>query len=355
MAGRPPPDYDASNGRRASQPYGNQNPPSKYNSRNDGYNNMQSPPPTGSFSSFQQGGGAPPRAQYDDYGRQDSYIGSPAPSVRTERPYAPSDPRPHDFNQLAPYNDEKAEAGFQQYDGSAYSRAGGRGPPPSEYTRRPIHDERYDSRCGESRFDDRSYDSRYDSGGGPYYDDRDADSRYYPGDDRSYDSRYDYRDAAAAGGGYDRDRYYDDRDRARRRRDDDYYDDRRGGGRDPIQEKILRYPSDPKNSSTAGARDLLGATADGSERGHGAALLGGAGGALIGHEMTDGVLGTLGGLVVGALAAKTIEKVYENRKAKQAEAGGKGGRSPRARSSPPARGGPPGPREGRYVEDERRY
>lgn len=50
------------------------------------------------------------------------------------------------------------------------------------------------------------------------------------------------------------------------------------------------------------------------ERGLGATVLGGAGGAFLGHEMGHGKMATLGGLAVGAIAANAFEHHHEKKK-----------------------------------------
>ncbi|KAF7189183.1 hypothetical protein HII31_09605 [Pseudocercospora fuligena] len=186
----------------------------------------------------------PPRDGYGDSERGYSE------RAFSHRPYAPSEPRPHAGNQLSPYDEAKADAGWREYDEQQRAYTYDNRPPPSDYGRRPPYDDRY-------------------------YDDRD--SRY---DDREYDRDY---------------------DRRRRRRSRRYSDD-------DLRQKALRYPSDPKK----GGRDVFGAS-DG-ERGMGAQLLGGAAGALLGHKFADGALGTVGGAVLGAIASGAAERHYEKRK-----------------------------------------
>ena len=60
------------------------------------------------------------------------------------------------------------------------------------------------------------------------------------------------------------------------------------------------------HSPRAGHHKELGQEGDG-ERGLGATLVGGAGGAFLGHKMEGGKLGTIGGLALGALAANAYE------------------------------------------------
>lgn len=58
--------------------------------------------------------------------------------------------------------------------------------------------------------------------------------------------------------------------------------------------------------------------ADG-ERGLGATVLGGAGGAFLGHKMEGGALGTIGGLAIGAIAANAFEHHHEKKKEERRE------------------------------------
>ncbi|KAF7191766.1 hypothetical protein HII31_06811 [Pseudocercospora fuligena] len=55
------------------------------------------------------------------------------------------------------------------------------------------------------------------------------------------------------------------------------------------------------------------------ERGIGATVLGGAGGAFLGHEMGHGKLATLGGLAIGAIAANAFEHHHEKKKHEREE------------------------------------
>ncbi|KAJ9619213.1 hypothetical protein H2203_008542 [Taxawa tesnikishii (nom. ined.)] len=50
------------------------------------------------------------------------------------------------------------------------------------------------------------------------------------------------------------------------------------------------------------------------ERGLGATLIGGAGGAFLGHELGGGALGTIGGLIAGAIGANALENRHEKKK-----------------------------------------
>lgn len=178
-------------------------------------------------------------------------VGTGAPG---ERPFAPEEPRPHEGNQLACYDEEKAYAEYH----SAYGSEGyGPAPPAPEYgraydDRRHVPQQRYSEEQGARRYDSRSS-----------HDDRDRNiSRY---------SRHST---------------YDDRPRPRDR---------------PSMPPPLR-------AST----DIFG-QGDG-KRGLGAALLGGAAGAILGNEAGRGALGTLGGIAVGAIGANALEKHFEQRK-----------------------------------------
>lgn len=55
------------------------------------------------------------------------------------------------------------------------------------------------------------------------------------------------------------------------------------------------------------------------EKGLGASLLGGAGGAFVGHEMGGGALGTILGIGAGAIGAAFLEKDHEKQKKKEKE------------------------------------
>ncbi|KAK4553981.1 hypothetical protein LTR86_008822 [Recurvomyces mirabilis] len=213
----------------------------------------------------------PPRSEY----------GSNAGTYEQERGHATQDhamPAEAEPQALAPYDEEKAWAQYNE----AY------GPPPSErsYARQarpapPPATESYDSRYDDRRPDERRHDER----------------RY---DDRRYDD-----------GGRAR---YDDRDHRRRqsRGYDDYENDRRDRARPPRHEEDRKRRSPPSGKS---GKDVLGG-GDG-ERGLGATLLGGAAGAYIGDQANKSVLGTVGGAVLGALAAKAGEKQWDKREKKK--------------------------------------
>jgi len=169
-----------------------------------------------------------------------------------DRPYAPAEPRVTEGNQLAMYDEEKAYAEYTD----AY------GPPPpavGEFQdRRPTQPPPPPPADYDKRYDDR-----------PRYSERERDREY-----RHHDPRPS-RD--------DRDRHPSDRmlpdDRPSRRH------------------------SPPKGGR---GKDLL-RQGDG-ERGLGATLLGGAAGAFLGEQTDKGALGTVGGAVVGAIAATAGEK-----------------------------------------------
>ena len=55
------------------------------------------------------------------------------------------------------------------------------------------------------------------------------------------------------------------------------------------------------------------------EKGFGASLLGGAGGAFVGHEVGGGALGTILGIGAGAIGAAFLEKDHEKQKKKERE------------------------------------
>jgi hypothetical protein len=98
---------------------------------------------------------------------------------------------------------------------------------------------------------------------------------------------------------------YDDYDRNRRRR----RSSRRYSDDDSVAEKVMRYPSDPKK----GGRDFFGASE--GERGLGANLAGLAAGGFLGNKLgRGGAIGTIGGAVVGAIAAQAAERQYAKRK-----------------------------------------
>ncbi|EMC96473.1 hypothetical protein BAUCODRAFT_33832 [Baudoinia panamericana UAMH 10762] len=171
-----------------------------------------------------------------------------------ERPYAQSERGPDDGQALTPYDEEKAWAQYND----AY------GPPPQESDARrsqpPPSVDSYDRHTEDRHWDERSR--------------------------------------------------YDDRERRRRSRpryeEDEYDHDRR---RDP---RPLPPPEDDRRSRKQRSppkqrgKDFLG-SGDG-DRGLGATLLGGAAGAFLGDQADRGLLGTMGGAVLGAVAARAGEK-----------------------------------------------
>ena len=74
----------------------------------------------------------------------------------------------------------------------------------------------------------------------------------------------------------------------------------------------------PQNRSGS-APPLDGQQGADGERGIGATLLGGAGGAFLGHKMEHGALGTLGGLAIGAIAANAFEHHEKKKKEEHRE------------------------------------
>ena len=50
---------------------------------------------------------------------------------------------------------------------------------------------------------------------------------------------------------------------------------------------------------------------DGKERGIGATIVGASGGGFLGHELGGGVLGTIGGMIAGAVGANALEHRHE--------------------------------------------
>ncbi|EME46966.1 hypothetical protein DOTSEDRAFT_69077 [Dothistroma septosporum NZE10] len=195
----------------------------------------------------------------------------PTPTEYFDRAYAPSsDPSSQSHQQvdpnsaMTPYDDEKAEAEWRRGVEEAYTYQRPE-PPPTAYTEREAYE---DDLMREQRERERDLD-RIEW-------ERERDRRYF-------EERSRQRDRS--------------RDRERRRKRDE----------DSIREKVTGYPSDPKK----GGRDVFGSSE--GERGLAAKLAGGAGGAWIAHEVTDNALGTLGGLIVGAIAANTLEKQVEKR------------------------------------------
>ncbi|KAK5722203.1 hypothetical protein LTR17_014306 [Elasticomyces elasticus] len=223
----------------------------------------------------------PPRSDYTGSrgGYEDERASARGGSIDDSNPQA-----------VAPYEEEKAWANYneaygppgqeQQYDERQQRRPA---PPPSSTAG---SDKRYNGTH-----------ARYDDGGRSRFDDRD-DRR------RQQSSRYDddYDD-------YDRERERDRRDRPPPRRSPSEESDRR----------LRRHRSSPTKTGKTG-KDFLGQSD--SERGLGATLLGGAAGAFLGDQADKGMLGTVGGAVLGALAAKAGEKQMDKRQQKK-EAGGR--------------------------------
>ncbi|TKA65914.1 hypothetical protein B0A55_10492 [Friedmanniomyces simplex] len=197
---------------------------------------------------------------------------------------------------VAPYDEEKAWAQYndaygppgaqQQYD----DRQRRRPPPPPSST---AESDRW--------YDDRE--RRYDDGGCSRFDDRDDRRRNRP-------SRYedDYDD-------YDR-----ERERDRDRRNHDRPPPLRSPSEDDYRLRKHRSPTTTTTTTNKTGKDFLGQSD--SERGLGATLLGGAAGAFLGDQADKGILGTVGGAVLGALAAKAGEKQIDKRQQKK-EGGGK--------------------------------
>ncbi|MCJ1223703.1 hypothetical protein MMC12_000346 [Toensbergia leucococca] len=81
----------------------------------------------------------------------------------------------------------------------------------------------------------------------------------------------------------------------------------------PSQDAL--YPPPPRsrsNSGNYGSRGPSDGKKDHSrERGLGASLVGAAGGGFLGHEVGGGALGTIGGMIAGAVSANMAEKEWE--------------------------------------------
>lgn len=216
------------------------------------------PPPTEAYYDGYGDNRAPAQHGYEEHAPRSEYehgYGRAPPSIYDDRAYPPSSVRGHEGNQLATFDEHKARA----EDRRGYEDDLRRGPPP------PPSDYELGRR--------RNHDSR----------DRDYNDRYY--DDRR--SEYGDRDR----------RYSDSRDRR-------YNDDRR---RHNSQKG--RHQSPKRKKDIFGGKD--------GERGFGAQVLGGAAGGLLGHEFGGGLLETLGGVVVGAVGAKAVEKQYDKTQQKK--------------------------------------
>ncbi|KAK3114741.1 hypothetical protein LTR53_006626 [Teratosphaeriaceae sp. CCFEE 6253] len=211
----------------------------------------------------------------------------------SERGYGSTE-RVNEPQALTPFDEEKAWAQYNDGYGppEGYGNQGRRPPPPASST--VMSDRTYDDRDRDRdrRYDDR--DRRHDDGGRSRYDDRD--------DRRRVNQRSRYDDD-------DEDDYYRDRERDR---------DRRSHDRPPPSirsedDYSLRKHRSPTEKKTG--KDFLGQSD--SERGLGATLLGGAAGAFLGDQADKGILGTVGGAVLGALAAKAGEKQIDKRQQKK--------------------------------------
>jgi len=91
----------------------------------------------------------------------------------------------------------------------------------------------------------------------------------------------------------------------------DYYGNSRGtGANDPYYagQPSAQYPGQ------AGYGQAGAVAGQEGDRGLGATLLGGAGGALLGHKTAGGGLGTLGGMLLGAIGANVLENKHEKNK-----------------------------------------
>lgn len=77
-----------------------------------------------------------------------------------------------------------------------------------------------------------------------------------------------------------------------------------GYGQQPPQQYGGGYDANPHGGAP-------GAGGPEGERGLGATLVGGAGGAFVGHKLGGGALGTVGGLIAGAIGANVLENHHE--------------------------------------------
>lgn len=276
-------------------PYQQQQQPSAYrhpDPKISGHRDENAPPPARQAAHHATGNvpydpsyfPPPPRS---DRGYEDA-------GGRQTASYTGSEAREDDGQAITPYDEEKAYAQYTDaYGPPDYSGQGQRpAPPPSDYDRRQHHDQR-------GGFDDRRPDDRY------RYEDRERrrNSRPPPSD---YD--YDY--------------------------EDDY--DRRRDSRPPHSHADEHKRKEKLSPIERGKQLLQGA--DG-ERGLGATLLGGAAGAFIGDQVggkgkhgkhgksgKDNALGTLGGAIVGAIAAHGAERQWDKReKSKESRERSKGG------------------------------
>ena len=103
--------------------------------------------------------------------------------------------------------------------------------------------------------------------------------------------------------------YNDGYDSREERRRDKHRHNRRPGSKD----------SDYGSGDETVVKEKKKKSLSGKEKGLGASLLGGAGGAFVGHEMGGGALGTILGIGAGAVGAALLEKDHEKQKKKEAE------------------------------------
>jgi len=296
----PPPPQDYENTPPPPRHHGDYLPPPPANGDASYDRNAFPPPPR-----QEHGGGRYPEDDHVD-GRGYSYGGGPRDFDRYERdrPYVPLEPRAHDGNALAPYNQEKAYAEYTDaYGAPDYGSGGGPSPRGGYYG---DHERRYDN--------PRRVNSRdpYDE-----YDDRRRSHHYEGRRNNTYPPLSSTRSD-----------YYDD---------DDY----------PRQPPSRKRDSTSKHHSSG--KDILRG-GDG-ERGLGATLLGGAAGAFLGDQADKGVLGTVGGAVLGAVAAGALDRQVgkrEQSKGLRKKYDGEPRGDRREHSSYGSRGGTVGPPPPRY-------
>lgn len=192
-----------------------------------------------------------------------SYVGGPREfgGYERDRRYAPSEPRPHDGNALAPYNQEKAYAEYADAYGTP-DYGFGSDPP---------------LRRGNYNDSGSQYDNRRRVDGRDPYDDYDDRRRSHHHESRRNNT---YPPLSPA--------------------QSDYYDDYNY----PREPSSRKRDSIAKNHSSG--KDILRG-GDG-DRGLGATLLGGAAGAFLGDQADKGILGTVGGAVLGAVAAGALDR-----------------------------------------------
>ncbi|KAF2772219.1 hypothetical protein EJ03DRAFT_215606 [Teratosphaeria nubilosa] len=229
--------------------------------------------------------GYPDEHSYHQHDNSSRASQQPSWQGSQQRGRVPSDVYANDGAALEPYDEEKAYAqytaaygppDYSQYGQQQYSPAQPRAPPSTASIGR--YGKGQDDKRRRSYQDDQS----------PRYDGRDT------GGPRGRDTRSVSRAPTSATADYERRR----REHRRRARDDNYYDYR------PRERK----PTSPTNrNGERGGKDILRG-GDG-ERGIGATLLGGAAGAFLGDQADRGPLGTLGGAVLGAVAAGGIDRM----------------------------------------------